>query len=444
MQNIILSIPKPVEYILSKLGEAGYEAYIVGGCVRDALLEHEPNDWDITTSALPAQVKEIFKKTFDTGIQHGTVTVLLKEGQYEVTTYRIDGIYEDSRHPREVTFTSNLEEDLRRRDFTINAMAYHPEVGIVDPYDGLGDLEASVIRAVGNPDERFDEDALRIMRAVRFSAQLGFAIDPETALALKKFAPRLTEISNERIRDELVKLLVSPYPEEFEVLYNMGITKVIFPRFDEMMNCSQNNSGQIWDVGRHTLAMLEEVPADRTLRIAALLHDTGKIDTKMTDADGIESFAGHPEASATFAKKWLRDMRFDNATISDVVTLVRYHSYNFDGTKISARKLVSCVGELMPSLLKLMRADISAKSKEAQDICVPLLDKLDQFYEEIILDGDCTSLKTLAINGGDLIKLGVKPGPQMGEILASLLAQVIEDPSMNTRETLIDQVQKLQ
>ena len=444
MDDLRLALPGPVNYILNALNDAGYEAFIVGGCVRDALLGREPNDWDITTSALPEQVKSIFKKTFDTGIKHGTVTVLAKGGQYEVTTYRIDGIYEDSRHPKQVTFTSNLTEDLRRRDFTINAMAYHPQVGIVDPFDGMGDLEAGVIRAVGNPSERFDEDALRIMRAVRFSAQLGFAIDPETALELKNFAPRLRDISHERIRDELVKLLISPYPETFEVLYDMGITAVIFPRFDEMMRCPQNNSGQIYDVGHHTLAMLPEVPADVTLRVAALLHDTGKIDTRVTDSKGIDSFAEHPAASAVFAKKWLTDMRFDNATIADVCRLVSLHSYNFAGTKVSARRLVSMAGELMPGLLKLMRADISAKSREAQDICVPLLDALDKYYEEILADGDCTDLKHLAIGGGDLISAGVKPGPKMGQILAALLDEVIEDPSKNNKSYLLGRAKEIQ
>ena len=437
MENVHFDIPEPVGYILKKLGEAGYEAFVVGGCVRDAILGREANDWDITTSALPMEVKSVFRKTFDTGIKHGTVTVLLHEGQFEVTTYRIDGIYEDSRHPKEVTFTSNLEEDLRRRDFTINAMAYHPEVGLIDPYYGLSDLESGVIRAVGNPSERFNEDALRIMRAIRFSAQLGFAIDPETALAIKEFAPKLSDISHERIRDELVKLLVSPYPETFRLFYDLGITKIIFPEFDDMMTMSQNTPSHIMSVGEHTLAVIEEVPATMRLRVAALLHDTGKLTCKTTDDDGCDHFFDHHLRGSDFAKNWMRDMRFDNQTISDVCTLITYHDFLFPKDEAGVRHAMNKVGELFPDLMALMRADNKAKSEETKTGRLALIEQLEKMYEEILSRGDCTDLKHLAVTGADLISAGVKPGPGLGKILGEMLEEVLNDPSKNDKEYLI-------
>ncbi|MBQ7246694.1 MAG: HD domain-containing protein [Lachnospiraceae bacterium] len=432
-----IDIPDPVNYILKKLNAAGHEAYAVGGCVRDALLGREPNDWDITTSALPSQVKEVFHRTIDTGIRHGTVTVLLREGQFEVTTYRIDGIYEDSRHPKEVTFTAKLTEDLRRRDFTINAMAYHPSVGTVDPYGGLRDLSEGVIRAVGVPAERFDEDALRIMRAVRFSAQLGFAIDPGTYLALRDFAPRLELISRERIRDELIKLITSPYPETFEVLYDTGITKVIFPRFDEMMACPQNRPSHKYNVGLHTLAVMQSVPPTVRLRLAALLHDSAKPEVRTVNDRGWDVFTGHHTAGAAFAEKWLREMRLDNATIADVCTLIRYHDFLFPKDEAGVRHAMNLVGDLFDDLLLLMKADSEAKSDEGKAWHLPVVEQIGTLYHAIKERGDCVDMKHLAVTGGDLIRLGINPGPGMGEVLNTLLDEVLDDPAKNDREYLL-------
>ena len=443
MGTIQIQIPEPVNYILRKLNAAGHEAFAVGGCVRDALLGREPNDWDITTSARPQEVKAVFRRTIDTGIRHGTVTVLLREGQFEVTTYRIDGAYKDSRHPSEVTFTRNLSEDLRRRDFTINAMAYHPQSGLADPYGGLADLEAGVIRAVGVPAERFDEDALRIMRAVRFSAQLGFAIDPETYLALKDFAPRLSLISRERIRDELLKLITSPYPETFEVLYDTGITRVIFPEFDEMMTCSQNRPSHKYNVGLHTLAVMQGVPATVRLRLAALLHDSAKPKVHVIDEEGHDAFPEHFEAGAKFAEAWLRDMRLDNATVSEVSTLIHYHGFPFSKDEPGVRRMMNAIGPLWDDLIALMRADARAKSEAYQERRLPVIDRLEELHEAVSERGDCTDIKHLAVTGGDLIKAGMQPGPEMGRVLSALLEQVLDDPSRNEREYLLAQAEEI-
>lgn len=433
-----LSVPEHVSDILNTLNDAGYEAYAVGGCVRDALLGREPEDWDITTSARPEQVKALFRRTVDTGIQHGTVTVLIQNSSYEITTYRIDGIYEDGRHPREVSFTSRLAEDLKRRDFTINAMAYHPEEGLVDLYGGVNDLKNKRLRAVGIPEERFQEDSLRILRAVRFAAQLGLCIEEHTRRAIPTFAGRLKLISQERIQTELNKLLKSPHPETFRLLYETGITNIIFPEFDCMMVLAQNNPYHCYTVGEHTLKMLSVIDPDPLLRWSALLHDVGKIRTRFTDEKGIDHFCNHGRESAVMARDFLRDLRFDNATVDAIYLLIRYHDYCFDKTKGNLRKAIHKVGEeLFPYLLKIVRADTLAKSEFAIGLLMPEIDCLEELYAEILRDRDCTSLKDLAVNGKDLIAAGMKPGKELGKTLENLLQTVLEHPEKNTRETLL-------
>ena len=434
-----LSIPEHVSLILDVLNRAGYEAYAVGGCVRDALLGRTPEDWDITTSARPEQVKALFRRTVDTGIQHGTVTVLLKDQSYEVTTYRIDGLYEDGRHPKDVSFTACLKEDLQRRDFTINAIAYHPEEGLVDLYQGAEDLKQGLIRAVGVPAERFQEDALRILRAIRFAAQLGFSIEPHTLQSIGDFAERLRLISKERIQVELNKLLNSPYPETFRLLYETGITAIIFPEFDQMMHLPQHNPFHCYSVGEHTLKMLTVIEADPILRWTALLHDVGKIRTLSTDEKGINHFYGHGKDSAVMARDFLRDLRFDNATIDAVCVLTRYHDYSFNMTKGNLRKAICKVGEdLFPRLLKVVRADTLAKNPFAIRKLLPRIDRIEEMYAEILQDQDCTSLKDLAVSGRDLIEAGMKPGKEMGGLLNALLQEVLEHPEKNNRETLLE------
>ena len=437
MQTILL--PEKVSRILSVLSGAGYEAYAVGGCVRDAILGREPEDWDITTNARPEEVKGLFRRTVDTGIAHGTVTVMLGSDGFEVTTYRQDGDYSDHRHPDAVVFTASLEEDLKRRDFTINAMAYRPETGLVDLFGGREDLEKRIIRCVGDPRERFDEDALRIMRALRFSAQLGFAIAPETREAIREFAPRLQLISRERIRVELVKLLVSPHPDRLLDLAECGITAEIFPLWDTMLATEQNSAFHLYSVGIHTLKVVENVPAEPVLRLAALLHDCGKPACKTTDMGSRNHFHGHAELGATIAEEFLKELRFDNKTINDVVKLVKVHDDRFPPKRKNVRREMNRVGtELFPSFLKLVLADTLAKSNYALEETMHNYTLVCRRYEEITAAGDPITLKDLAVKGSDLIAAGMKPGPEMGEVLSRMLDDVLENPEHNQKEYLIE------
>ena len=324
-----IEIPSHVAVIIDTLEKAGFEAYAVGGCVRDTILNRIPGDWDITTSARPEQVKSLFRRTIDTGIRHGTVTVMMGKTGYEVTTYRVDGEYEDGRHPKDVTFTASLTEDLARRDFTINAMAYSPKTGIIDVFHGIDDLKAGIIRSVGEARERFTEDALRILRAVRFSAQLGFAIEEKTAAAIHEMAGRLELISRERIQAELDKLLCSPHPEYFRKAYELGITAVVMPEFDRAMETPQKNRYHELSVGEHTLKTLEHVRADHILRWTMLLHDLGKPEVLSEDAQGNLHFYNHAKYSAQIAERIIRGLKFDNATLEPVTKLVTYHDFPF-------------------------------------------------------------------------------------------------------------------
>lgn len=438
-------LPEKVKYIIHKLEEAGYEAYAVGGCVRDSILGRIPDDWDITTSAKPLQVKEIFPRTIDTGIQHGTVTVMMDKEGFEVTTYRIDGEYEDSRHPKEVIFTSNLVEDLKRRDFTINAMAYSDRAGLIDVFEGIQDIERKQIRCVGRAEERFREDALRIMRAVRFSAQLGYQIEEETKNAITKIAPNLKNISAERIQVELIKLLKSPHPDYLRTAYETGITAIMLPEFDDMMETDQNNPHHQYTVGEHTLCCMLGTKADKNLRLAALLHDIGKPETKVTDEQGIDHFYGHAKVSEKMARTILKRLKMDNDTITRTCKLVEYHDYAIEPSKKAMRRAIYKIGEeYMEDLFALKEADMLAQSMYQRDEKEKLLCDLRAFYQEVIKDAECVSLKTLAVNGKDLMEAGISPGRHLGEILHSMLQDVLEEPSHNTREYLMGHLMEFQ
>lgn len=434
-----ITLPEQVKTIIEKLEENGYEGFAVGGCVRDALLFRNPDDWDITTSAKPEQVKALFKRTVDTGIQHGTVTVLMDGEGFEVTTYRIDGEYEDSRHPREVCFTSNLTEDLKRRDFTINAMAYSEKRGLVDEFNGVEDLKEGVIRCVGNPEERFHEDALRILRAVRFAAQLGFQIEEETLSAIRRLAPHLRYISAERIQTELLKLIVSPHPETLRLACEAGITAVILPEFDHMMETPQNNPHHIVNAGEHTLRALQAVRADKVLRLSVLCHDFGKAVTRTTDESGIDHFYAHPEASGQMAKDLLKRLKMDNETLYQVEKLVKYHDYHPGTNARSVRKAIYKIGEdLFPKLLEVQRADVLAQSTYQQEDKLSDLKRIEELYHRILEEKQCLSLKDLAVTGRDLIQAGMKPGKELGICLSQLLEVVLEDPEKNNKEELLE------
>lgn len=433
-----IELPEKVKLIIHTLTAAGFEAYAVGGCIRDSLLGRIPQDWDITTSAFPEQVKALFRKTIDTGIKHGTVTVLMDREGFEVTTYRIDGEYEDARHPKEVIFTRNLTEDLKRRDFTINAMAYNESNGLVDAFDGAGDLKRRVIRCVGNPRERFTEDALRMLRAVRFGAQLGFSIEEHTKVAIGELAPSLKRISAERIQTELVKLLVSDHPEEVRTLYETGISREIFPWLDEMMNTKQNNPHHCYTVGEHTLVTLKNVPADKVLRLTMLFHDMAKPRCLTVDEAGIYHFKGHPQEGARMAGEVMRQLKFDNDTIARVKALILWHDDNPPVTPANIRRAIHRVGlRQYPDLFAVKRADAMGKNPSQQADMLAYIDDYEAQYRQIIEEEQCISLKELAVDGSDLIAAGMKPGKNIGETLDYLLRRVLENPEYNNRETLL-------
>jgi tRNA nucleotidyltransferase (CCA-adding enzyme) len=427
-----LILPENVSRIIDTLMRAGYEAYAVGGCIRDSLLGREPKDWDITTSASPAEVKALFPKTVDTGIAHGTVTVLLNREGFEVTTYRVDGTYEDSRHPKEVTFTPDLNEDLKRRDFTINAMAYNDTHGLIDAFDGAGDLDRKIVRCVGDPKERFSEDALRMMRAVRFGAQLGFTVEEQTRSAICALAPTLKKISAERIQSELVSLLMSDHPEEMRTLYETGITKVILPEFDVMMQTAQNSPHHMYTVGEHTIQSLAQIESKKTLRLAMLFHDIGKPSCKTTGEDGQDHFYGHPQKGSEMARSIMRRLKFDNDTTQKVCCLVAGHDQNPPITERSVRRAAVSLGSgAFPDIFAVKRADILAQSDYQRSEKLAYVDQYEACYRSVIEKNQCLSLKDLAVSGRDLIAAGMRPGPALGNVLNRLFELVLDDPDKN-------------
>lgn len=391
-----IKIPAPAEEILTKLNENGYEAYVVGGCVRDMILGREPGDWDITTSALPEQVKQVFRRTVDTGIQHGTVTVMMGDEGYEVTTYRIDGEYADGRHPDSVTFTPSLTEDLKRRDFTVNAMAYNGNTGLVDEFGGMEDLDRGIIRCVGEPMDRFSEDALRILRAIRFSAQLGFAIEGRTYEAIRAIAPNMVHVSKERIQAELTKLLLSPHPGHISMVYEIGISPYVSETFHKVPLLGMPS-------------VPAQVPPVRHMRWAAFLRKC------MPDE----------------AVKILKDLKLDNDTINRVRTLISWQDYGLGPDKYSIRIAMSRMEpDLFDDLLEFRMCLSEAGARQDLGHTALLVD-------EIRRAGDCISLKTLAVGGNHIIKAGIRPGREVGLTLARLLEMVLEDPARNTKEYLL-------
>lgn len=452
MEKIML--PAAVAGIIHSLEQAGFEAYAVGGCVRDSLLGREPEDWDITTSASPCEVKNLFFHTVDTGIAHGTVTVMWNHVGYEVTTYRLDGEYEDHRHPNSVVFTKELAEDLRRRDFTINAMAYSERTGIVDLFGGREDLANGIIRAVGDAMERFTEDALRMMRAVRFSAQLDFTIEESTLRAVCRLAGDLQRVSAERIRAELSKLLLSEHPDRLLLLAKTGISAVVLPEWDAMLQTPQNNPYHCYNVGIHTLKALEAVQktkayveGDRKLRqilvYTMLLHDVAKPSCYSVDEKGRAHFYGHQKNGAILAKQILKRLKFDNDTVDAVAKLIRHHDSRYtvklengDG---GLRRLMNQVGvEWMQPLLAVQRGDVYGHKPELWDSMLTQIDLMEARCQSVIEKEQCVSLKQLAVGGKDLLELGYPAGPALGEALNRLLGEVLERPELNCREHLLE------
>lgn len=399
---MFIRLPEAVKKIISKLEENGFEAYAVGGCVRDSVLKREPEDWDITTSAKPEDVKRFFR-TVDTGLKHGTVTVLLVGNGYEVTTFRIDGAYSDSRHPDAVSFTSSLEEDLKRRDFTINAMAYSERTGLVDKFSGINDLENRIIRSVGNPYERFSEDALRMLRAIRFAGQLEFNIEEKTYAAIRELSPNIANVSAERIAKELEKLLVSKCPFYINKVFDTNLFKIIMPKINESFNEGLMTEA----IANLVRSSYPDTKGLFKIRLAIFLEPVG-----------IEN-----------ALKFLKRLKLDNDTLDSVKAILKLLERNIETSEVEMRWTMNVAGrKIMPLLLETRR------SRGLKDV--------SELYQKVLERGDCTCISELAINGNDLINLGITKGVVIGQILNELLQKVIESPELNDKEKLLAEVKK--
>ncbi len=426
------------QHILSVLEDAGYAAYCVGGCVRDTLMGRTPSDWDIATAARPEVVKSLFPHTVDTGLKHGTVTVLLDHRPYEVTTYRVEGAYHDSRRPDSVRFVDDIQADLARRDFTVNAMASSPTRGLCDPFGGQADIARRIIRCVGDARTRFTEDALRMLRAVRFAVTLGFTLEADTAAAICACAPRITHISAERIREELNKILLSADPKTgLVLLHQTGLLAQILPEVEACAGVAQHIKYHLYDVFTHTCIVVAHTPPTLPLRWAALLHDVGKPPCKITDEDGVDHFYGHAAKSVQMAREILTRLRFDNATRAAVLTLVEQHDCPIVEEKRAVKRAMRRVGEdwFLP-LLALKRADCSGQNPAHTAERPAYYDRLEAMYHAIIADNEAFSLRDLAVNGHDMQALGFC-GKEIGAVLDWLLADVLDHPEHNDRATLL-------
>ncbi|MGE4284223.1 MAG: CCA tRNA nucleotidyltransferase [Clostridia bacterium] len=436
---IDMNIPNGVVCILDQLNKNGFEAYIVGGCIRDSIRNKEPKDWDITTSALPEQVKEIFTHTYDTGIKHGTVTIILNNQAYEITTFRIEGIYRDHRKPSSVSFTYSLLEDLKRRDFTMNAIAFHPEKGFIDPFDGKGDILKRVIRCVGNPSERFNEDSLRMLRAIRFACQLDFKIDQCSLDAIYQHRELILNISMERIREELNKMLMSEYPLNLLLMKEGRLMEYILPELDRCFLASQNHPYHVYTVGMHILKAVENIEKNIILKWTMLLHDIGKPVCKTTDDKGIDHFYGHGEESVRIGYDILKRLKFDKKSADMIIQLVRWHDRPIEPTDRAVRKAVRIMGkEIFLNFLKVKEADIKSQNSSCLSQRLKQLETVKEIYAGVIFAGQCLSLDDLAVNGNDLVEIGVPKGKGIGVMLNELLEMVISEPQKNEKETLLN------
>ncbi len=434
-------IPSYAQIIADKLIENGFEAYFVGGCVRDALMGVVPHDFDITTNASPDEIKSVFSdfKTILTGEKHGTVTIVSESENIEVTTYRIDGQYTDSRHPDKVRFTKNVTDDLARRDFTMNAIAFREY--FVDPYEGRGDIENKIIRTVGDADKRFKEDALRIMRALRFSATLGFEIEAKTSQSIHKNAHLLKNISAERIYTEFSKLIMGEFAENILIDY-ADVIGVFAPCIKPCIGFDQQNKYHIYDVYTHMVKAMSYAPYDLKIRLATLFHDVGKPDCFTLDEKG-GHFKGHSEKSAEKAKELFEFLKIDNDTKNTALALIKEHQRTvLPEKKYVKRFLAKFSYEFFDMLLEVMRADTLAHSSYAQPN-LEAIEKLKALKTEIIKDNDCISLKSLAVNGNDLINMGITDGKKIGKILNLLLDKVIDGEVENKKEELVKIVKAL-
>ncbi|MCQ2481469.1 MAG: CCA tRNA nucleotidyltransferase [Clostridia bacterium] len=442
---MIIKIPPQVNTALEILSAKGFDAYVVGGAVRDAIMGLEPDDFDITTSALPQETAKAFEgcRIIETGIKHGTVTVIVDDMPIEITTYRIDKDYKDNRHPESVEFTDNINLDLARRDFTVNAIAYNPKAGFVDPYGGLDDIKDEIIRCVGDPDTRFNEDGLRILRALRFAAQKQFKIDETTAISIHKNRQLLDNISKERIYAELIKMLPG-VTKDFLLEYSDVIFQII-PELKKEKGCKQNNPYHIYDVWEHTSVTVENATPDPEIRLAMLLHDIGKPVCKTTDENGTDHFYGHEKVSAEIAEQVLINLKVSNATRQRVKTLVELHGFiPHIISKKTYRKYIGTYGaDLVKDLFDVRYADICGQNP------VYLQERIEQnkqgldIVNELTEKENCFTINNLAVGGKDLIREGIEASPRMGQILSTLFDEVISDKLKNEKSALINRAKEL-
>lgn len=434
-------IPTSVESILSRLTQHGYKAYLVGGCVRDYIAGIPPHDFDVTTSATPDKILAVFHdaKTVPTGISHGTVTVIMNNTSVEVTTFRCDGDYSDHRRPDSVTFSTEYRDDAARRDFTMNAIAYNNEEGIVDPFGGAEDIKQGIIRAVGDPYKRFDEDALRILRAVRFASVLGFEIEGNTSNAIHELCHLLSDVSAERISSELTKLLCGKNVIKILTEYSDVISTVI-PEITPMIGFCQHNPHHIYDVWEHTVHTVDSIKPVPYLRLAALFHDVGKPSTFSIQSDGLGHFYGHSAAGCTIAEGIIKRLKLPNDIRDKVLTIIKYHDLQIPAEKSSVMKFMRRHGsDTLTDLIEMFKADNLALSPEFHSR-QQHYDRLAELMQEILNEDACFSLKDLAVNGKDLIALGVKEGKQIGALLNLLLDKVIASQLPNSKDALLEYV----
>mgnify|MGYP005762098331 CR=1 FL=1 len=445
--RILMPIPEDAGFIISHLENKGFPSYVVGGFVRDNILGIEPHDCDIATAAHPDQVAECFKdqKILETGIQHGTVTVIMNRQQYEVTTFREDGKYSDGRHPDQVRFVSGIEEDLARRDFTINAMAYSSKYGLVDPYGGIEDCENRIIRCVGSPEDRFEEDSLRILRAIRFAAQFKFSIERQTESAMLAKVNNLGRVSKERIASEFCKILDSDIPSEYLDHYR-DIFKYVIPEFKDLMGFNQKNPYHIYDVWDHTMVALTKASSetkDRVVRLAVLFHDIGKPRCYTEDDTGRGHFYGHAVVGAVVTENVLRSLRLDNKTINEVSSLVKAHDSMLEPKKRSVLRWLNRIGEeQFRRILIIRKADISAQNPEFMQDRMEEIEKTQRILDEVLAEKKCFAIKDLAVNGNDIMRLGVPQGENVGKILQHLLKCVIDGNVENNLVDLLSEAQQ--
>ncbi len=432
-----IKLPQEVSLILDLFKKAGYEAFCVGGAVRDCIMGITPGDWDITTNATPEETARIFKdyRIIETGIKHGTVTVIIDKKPFEITTYRIDGEYEDNRHPHNVTFTKNLKDDLARRDFTVNAVAYNPGTGVVDFYCGQDHIYNSIIKTVGDPDKRFNEDGLRIMRALRFASTLGFEIEEKTAEAIHRNKDLLKNISAERLNVELTKLVCGK--NAFNILMEYpDVLSVFIPEIAPAVNFKQYGKKHAYDVWEHICHTVDTIPPDRILRLTMLLHDLGKVPTHALNDKGDSTFKKHAPIGGEMAREILTRLKFDKKTINRVSFLVSYHDFEPVESKIELKHHLrtKTPGDIR-TLLTIKKSDRSALSKSYRDISEGTAQTL-RWLEEIESNNECFSINQLAVNGNDLVASGIT-GESIGEALNKLLDAVIEEKVANDKAALL-------